>query len=144
MGEDLVTCLKKLLADTYSVYFKAHGFHWNVESLMFSQYHEFYGEIYEDIYGSVDTIAENIRKVRAYAPFKMSRFMELSSIPETEISSRPEEMNRDLLMAIEKLIVTTNECFQCAINANEQGIANFLAERDDMLKKWAWQLRSSI
>lgn len=30
-----------------------------------------------------------------------------------------------------------------ATDANEQGIANFLAERDDMHKKWRWQLEAT-
>jgi hypothetical protein len=34
--------------------------------------------------------------------------------------------------------------FAAANTANEQGVANFLAERDDQHKKWAWQLRSSL
>jgi hypothetical protein len=34
--------------------------------------------------------------------------------------------------------------FKAAIDLNEQGIANFLAERQDQHKKWSWQLRASL
>ena len=144
MREELINALKILLADTYAVYFKAHGYHWNVEGKNFPQYHEFYSMIAEDIYGSADDIAENIRKLQAYAPFKMSRFMEITTIPETEVGSSCEEMNADLYMAMERLIVTINVAFQAAIAANEQGIADFLAGRDDITKKFCWQLRVSM
>jgi DNA-binding ferritin-like protein len=49
MKEELIAALKVLLADEYALYFKAHGHHWNVESKMFSQYHEFYAEIADDV-----------------------------------------------------------------------------------------------
>jgi DNA-binding ferritin-like protein len=50
----------------------------------------------------------------------------------------------DLLLATDQIIVCVNRAFALANSANEQGIANFLAERDAEHKKWAWQLRSSL
>lgn len=144
MNEQLVNALKVFLADTYSVYFKAQGYHWNVEGMNFHEYHGLFSDIYDDMIGSVDTIAENIRKLQVYAPFKMSRFVELSTIAETEVASDCHSMTADLLVAVEAAIITCNSAFQSASAANEQGIANDLADRDGMLKKWAWQLRSSL
>jgi DNA-binding ferritin-like protein len=46
-------------------------------------------------------------------------------------------MNDGILLQIDK-------AFKEAVKENQQGIANFLAERDDMHKKWRWQLRASI
>ena len=74
----------------------------------------------------------------------MSRLIELSSIPETDVSSDCESMNADLLAANEMIVVTINRAFSIANAANEQGIADFLASRDDMHKKWSWQLRASM
>ena len=42
------------------------------------------------------------------------------------------------------LLECLGECFALATKANEQGIANFIAERDDMHKKWRWQLKASV
>lgn len=144
MNEELTNALKVFLADTYAVYFKAQGYHWNVEGMNFHEYHGLFSDIYDDMIGSVDTIAENIRKLQSYAPFKMSRFIELATVSESEVSSDCHSMTADLLIAVESAIVTCNNAFQAAANANEQGIANDLADRDGMLKKWAWQLRSSL
>lgn len=144
MKEELVGILKVYLADSYALYFKAHGYHWNIEGCNFPQYHQFYGMIAEDAYSAVDPTAEYIRALQAYAPFKMSRFVQMTTIPETEIDSSCEAMNMDLLMATEKIISTVNNAFQIAINSNEQGIGNFLSERDSQHKKFAWQLRSSL
>ena len=48
---DLVQSLRGLLCDTVTIYFRAHGYHWNVEGEDFSQYHMLFEQIYEDIWG---------------------------------------------------------------------------------------------
>ena len=40
--------LKVLLASTNSLSIKAQNFHWNVEGDNFPQYHEFFGNFYEE------------------------------------------------------------------------------------------------
>ena len=142
--EELVNSLKVVLADHYSLYFKAQGYHWNVEGKNFPQYHDFYAMIYGDAIGAVDMVAENIRKLQAYAPFKMNRMLSLTTIPETEVSTDCESMNADLLVAVEAAIVTVNRAFDLATAAKEQGIADDMAARDGCLKKIAWQLRSTL
>ena len=143
--EELVNALKVVLADHYAVYFKAQGYHWNVEGSNFSEYHAFFSMIYEDAIDSVDMIAEDIRKCQAYAPFKMSRFLELATVQETEVASDCQSMAADLLVAVEAAIVSNKAAYVLA-NANNlaSGIANDLAGRDGMLNKWAWQLRSAL
>lgn len=144
VNEELVSCLKTVLADHYALYFKAQGYHWNVEGADFQEYHALFSSIYDDAIGAVDGVAENIRKLDAYAPFKMSRFIELATVAETEVGSDPRTMVADLIVAIEAAIASNLMAFECAARVNEQGIANDLADRDGMLKKWRWQLRSSL
>ena len=61
MREQLVEGMKIVLADTFALYLKTHQFHWNVEGPDFPQYHEFLENLYTEVYGSVDKIAEEIR-----------------------------------------------------------------------------------
>lgn len=144
MNEELVNALKEVLADEYSLYFKAKGYHWNVEGLQFVQFHSLFSDIANDVYNATDPTAEYIRALQAYAPFKMSRFLELSSVQETDISTDCHAMVADLLAATEQITTCVNQALVLALAANEQGIANFLAERDSAHKKWAWQLRSTL
>ena len=73
--------LKTLLATEYAFVIKAQFFHWNVEGPDFAQLHEFFGELYEEVYGnSIDRTAEFIRVLDDYAPGSLERFTELSQI----------------------------------------------------------------
>jgi DNA-binding ferritin-like protein len=49
-----------------------------------------------------------------------------------------------LLKANEEVLATLDMAFKVANAENEQGVANFIAERIDSHKKWSWQLRESI
>lgn len=139
--EELIEKLKKLTATMVALKFKAHGYHWNVEGDDFPQFHDFFGDIYADIDGSIDDLAENIRKLGGYAPYKLSRLSGLSDLPETNVSTDPVNMSKDLLEANEIAIRLLMSAFDVANESRQQGIANFLAGRIDMHQKWSWQLR---
>lgn len=135
--------LAKLQADVTVFYFRAHGYHWNVEGEDFSQYHNLFEDIYSDAYGSIDPIAENIRKLGEYAPFKLDTLIKLASLEDSKVPTNPRAMAKDLLEANESLIEILKSVFHTANDDDEQGIANFIAERIDMHQKWAWQLKAS-
>jgi starvation-inducible DNA-binding protein len=135
--------LGELLGDQVVFYFRAHGYHWNVEGPDFSQYHDLFQDIYEDVYGSIDPTAENIRKLDEYAPFKLDTLMKLASIEDSKVPTNARSMAKDLLKANEILIGKIRSAFDTAVKEDEQAIANFLADRLDMHQKWTWQLKAS-
>jgi starvation-inducible DNA-binding protein len=135
--------LQELLGDVVVFYFRAHGYHWNVEGQDFSQYHGLFQTIYEDVYSSIDPIAENIRKLGEYAPFKLDSFLSLSTLDDSRVPTDPRSMAADLLSANVNVLEKIMSAFKAATDANEQGIANLLAERQDMHQKWSWQLKAS-
>lgn len=141
---ELGAALKQLLADEIVMYLKAQGFHWNVEGPMFHQFHAFFGEIYSDVYGSVDPTAENIRKIGEYPPFTLPTLDQVRTVGDKKVSTDPINMCVDLVDANDAVLRSIRAAFEAAEEADEEGIANFLAERDDAHKKWAWQLKATI
>lgn len=139
----LTDALKTTLADSVTMYFVAHGYHWNVEGPDFSQYHSLFADIYEDVYSAIDPLAEDIRKLGEYAPFTLSKFIDLRTVESKDVTPTPKAMAKALLTINEGLIDSVNAAFKAANDADEQGIANFLAERDDAHKKWRWMLKAS-
>lgn len=135
--------LRVLLADAVTMYFTAHGYHWNVEGADFSQYHSLFGDIYEDVYGSIDPLAENIRKLGAYAPFNLQKFIDDRTVSFPNVKNEPKALAKALLKMNDGLLKSIAAAAEDAVKEDEQGIANFLADRDDMHKKWAWFLTAS-
>ncbi|CAB4154260.1 Dps DNA-binding ferritin-like protein (oxidative damage protectant) [uncultured Caudovirales phage] len=140
---ELIKSLKVLVSDVVTFYFMAHGYHWNVEGPDFSQYHSLFASIYEDAYGSIDPIAENIRKLDDYAPFSLQKFLDLRTLDFKDVQPNPKAMAKSLLTANEDLLKSLKKAFDEAQKKDEQGIMNFLADRIDNHNKWSWQLRAS-
>ena len=143
MVSALTDDLKTLMADSVTMYFVAHGYHWNVEGQDFSQYHSLFADIYKDVYSAIDPLAEDLRKLGEYAPFTLSKFIDLRTVESKEVDPTPKAMAKALLKVNEGVLKSISKAFESANKANEQGIANFLAEREDMHKKWQWQLTAS-
>jgi len=140
--ETLQEIMKKVLADTFALYLKAHNYHWNVEGSNFPQYHEFFGNLYEELHGAVDPIAEEIRSLDTYAPGSFTRFMELSEIEDETSVPAGVEMARRLMTDNERVLATLNIAFKLADQFDKQGLADFLAGRIDIHNKHQWMLRS--
>ena len=138
-------CLAQCLANATIMYHRVHGFHWNVTGPDFPEWHEKFLEIYEDVYSSLDPLAENIRKVGSIAPFTLDELMGESTVADGVIESYDSAtLVADLYKTNNGVLVCLNKCFQLATVHNQQGIANFLAERIDAHQKWAWQLSASM
>jgi starvation-inducible DNA-binding protein len=137
--------LKTLLATEYAFVIKAQFFHWNVEGPDFAQLHDFFGELYEEVYdNSIDRTAEYIRTLDDYAPGSFERFSELSRISGQTKVPRARLMIEELLADNMQMIELLNETFAVAEQENQQGIANFVAERIDAHGKHGWMLRSFL
>jgi starvation-inducible DNA-binding protein len=141
----LADALKTLLATSYAFVIKAQNFHWNVEGPDFPQYHKFLGKLYEEVYdNAIDKTAELIRQLDSYTPGSIARFAELSQIPDQTKIPRAELMIAELYEDNSKLLELWKQSFHIAEEADEQGIADFIASRIDAHGKHDWMLRSIL
>ena len=144
-SDELKATARIVLANTMVMYFKAHTYHWNVEGKNFSQYHEFFGDIYEEVYGSIDKAAEEIRTLDEYAPASLSKILEETTISEDEEKPLTVElMLTNLLDANEEVMVSLNSLLDTSTKEKCQGLANWAADRLDIHSKHRWMIRSFL
>lgn len=141
---DLASCLYQTISDAFMMYFMAHSYHWNVTGPEFSQFHDFFADVYGDVHGSIDPLAENIRKIGYKAPMHLLQICNITQVPHSEPGCDPMSMTRELYDANEVVIADLYATFECANNANQQGIADFIAGRIDSHEKWRWQLGTTL
>ena len=140
--DELVEALKKAQATSFAFYLKAHNYHWNVEGPNFAEYHEFLGDLYAEVFGAVDAIAEHCRTLDAYVPGSFSRFQELSSIEDELSVPTGRIMMSKLLIDNQRVIADLTIAYRAAEAAGKVGIANFLQDRIGAHDKHGWMLRS--
>jgi starvation-inducible DNA-binding protein len=140
--DELIEALKKAQATSFAFYLKAHNYHWNVEGHSFSEYHTFLGSLYEEVFAAVDTIAELIRTLDAYAPGSFSRFQQLSVIEDELSVPKGMVMIDRLYDDNQKMLVVLREAYRIAEAANSFGVSNALQDRITAHEKHGWMLRS--
>ena len=136
--------LKIAFASQYAFAIKAQNYHWNVEGSDFYQLHQLFDTIYTEVYGAVDDFAENIRKIKAYTPASLERFSALTAISDEVEVLDPQAMVAELLHDAEKMQEIMKVLFTEAEARGENGLSNFLADRQDAFAKHAWFLRATL
>ncbi len=139
---ELVSSLAACLSNAVVMSLKAQGHHWNVVGPDFGQFHDFFGEIYTDVYGSIDPLAENMRKLGVNAPYRLGEFASMTTIADAEVGGSSQAMVADLFVANDEAIACLYTSFSLASASNQQGIADFIASRIDVHEKWSWQLKA--
>jgi starvation-inducible DNA-binding protein len=141
---ELTTAIKVLLANATVMYYKAHQFHWNIEGIEFTQYHEFFGDLYTEVYGSIDPTAEWLRKLDEYAPVSMDELFKYKTLKEeSQRVEKLEDIFVSLIAANQEVLDSLNKVFTIANANKQQGVCNFIADRIDTHQKHAWFLRAS-
>ena len=134
--------LKITQADAFVLYLKAHFYHWNIEGPNFPQYHDFLQNFYQDVFASVDSIAELIRTLDVYAPGTLSRFQSLTTIEESDVIPDAMTMVKNILAQNTMMLETLKKGYNMAEEEKQFGISNFLQDRIQAHEKHGWMLRS--
>jgi starvation-inducible DNA-binding protein len=136
--------LQRVFASEFSFYLKAANFHWNVEGMLFGQLHELFERVYTEVYGSIDTFAEELRALQVTTPASLSAFSRLTYISDENMPGDWRSMLQELLMDSDTMAMKFQQLFAVAETFGDHGLSNFLADRQDAHKKHSWMLRSSL
>lgn len=140
----IIESLKKVLADSYVVYFKTHSFHWNVTGPNFKALHDMFEEQYTELWKAIDDIAERIRILEGYAPNSFDELLKPASIKEAGQTPDADGMVKILAEDNLALVDTLMDALKQAENAGDEATVDMMIERIDVHEKSAWMLKSSL
>jgi starvation-inducible DNA-binding protein len=140
---DLGNSMKVVLADTFMMYMAAHKYHFNVEGRDFYQYHTLFQNIYDELWKSLDDIAEHIRSLDEYVPYSVGRFQELSKIEDDGKIPTAKAMVERLLEMNDQVTASLKDAVEKAKLANDEAMINFLGGRLEAHNKHGWFLRAT-
>ena len=141
---DCAEALSKVLSDTFILYLKTHNFHWNVEGPQFIALHKLFEEQYQDLWNSLDDIAERIRALGQPAPGTTAKFKELAEIRENDRVPPATEMLRKLMSDNETATRTIRAALSTAQAAADEATAGLLANRLTYHEKQLWMMKSMM
>jgi starvation-inducible DNA-binding protein len=135
--------LEQVLADTYALYTKTHGYHWNIEGPRFIQLHLLFETQYNEVWNALDTIAERIRSLGQFVPALESIGAKSSLKADNGVPSE-EQMLANLVAANETVVKSARACLELAEEAGDQATADLMTQRCAIGEKAAWMLRAHI
>lgn len=143
-NERVVESLEKLLADSYTLYVKTHGYHWNVTGPMFNSLHTMFEDEYTELAIAVDEIAERIRALGSPAPGSYAQFAAKTSITEDTGVPSALDMVANLVADHETVTATAREVVRAGEDAGDDATVDLGVRRIDTHEKAAWMLRSHL
>ncbi len=138
------TALRRLLGETYALYIKTHGYHWNVTGPRFSSLHELFMTQYTELWAALDELAERIRSLGHFAPGSSAEMMANASIEDDKDIPTAEAMVANLALGHEAVARAAREGIKIASDAGDDVSADLMTQRATIADKTAWMLRSSL
>ena len=135
--------LARLLADTYTLYVKTHGYHWNVVGPQFRSLHLMFEEQYPELAAAVDEIAERIRALGPTAPGSYAEMAQLASVSDEAGAPEAMAMVRRLLAANETVVRTATAVVRAAEDAGDAASLDLATRRIAVHEKAIWMLRAT-
>jgi starvation-inducible DNA-binding protein len=136
--------LQLVLADSYTLLGKTHGFHWNVLGPQFRGLHEMFEEQYQDLQEAVDDVAERIRALGFLAPGSLSQFLKLATIEDEQAAPSAPEMIRQLVEDNETVVRDCRSVVQICHEASDTVTEDLMNQRMRAHEKASWMLRASL
>lgn len=142
--EKLARYLGNALADSYVLYLKTQGVHWNVVGPLFVGLHRLTEEQYRDLAEAIDQLAERIRALGHLAPASFADFQEQSVLQPTTAGPSGADMVKILSQDHETLATRLRKAVLAAQEIDDAYTADLLTRRLGAHEEAAWMLRSIL
>jgi starvation-inducible DNA-binding protein len=136
--------LSKAVADSYTLYAKTLGVHWNVQGANFYGLHKLTDAQYNELHTAADAMAERIRALGQLAPTGTAAFRELTVIENDAPHKPTPEMIKELVADNEAVARRMAEFAEMADEAGDAFTHDMLVARIGVHEENAWMLRSSL
>ncbi|WP_022694874.1 Dps family protein [Ponticaulis koreensis] len=140
----LTAALKSVMGDTYALYVKTHGYHWNVTGPRFKALHDMFMEQYTELWTALDEIAERIRAIGEFAPGSTEQILANATIMPDNSQPDAEDMVQNLANGHDMLSTTLKKALDVADEIGDDVTVDLFTQRMTVSQKTAWMLRSSL
>ena len=141
--KQMVEELQHILGDTFTLYFKTHAYHWNVEGPHFDALHKLFGDQYTEMWEAMDDIAERIRALGDYAPMNVTDIMKPSDLTSAKKQIKAMAMVKDLAKDHEEISKHLAIAIEKAAEIGDEVTADLLIGRQTIHDKTAWMLNAT-
>ncbi|MBN8824975.1 MULTISPECIES: DNA starvation/stationary phase protection protein [unclassified Spirosoma] len=139
--EKVAEALNRLVADAFALYIKTKNYHWHVSGRHFRDYHLLLDEQADQIFATIDPLAERVRKIGANTIRSVAHIAQLQRVKDNdEDFVKPIDMLKDLEEENRKMAKNMRDAHQIADDAEDVATASLLENFIDETERRTWFL----
>ena len=133
--------LNGLVADAFALYLKTKNFHWHMSGPHFRDYHLLLDEHGEQIFATIDPLAERVRKLGGKTLHSIGEIGRLQSIADNDSAFvSPADMLRELTNDNKKMAHAMREAHKVCDDVDDPATAGLLETYIDETERRTWFL----
>ncbi len=139
--EKIAVALNGCLADSLVSYMKIKNFHWHMSGPNFRDYHEMLDDHAAAVFGTIDELAERVRKIGARTLTSYAQALEETQLAEQPRSNlTPDEMIRELMADNKAMVAGMRKAHKVCDDGEDVASASVLENYIDATEKRTWFL----
>jgi len=139
--EKVAEALNRLVADSFALYIKTKNYHWHVSGRHFRDYHLLLDEQADQIFATIDPLAERVRKIGANTIRSVAHIAQLQRVKDNDDDFvAPKDMLLDLIAENKKMAGNMRNTHKLADEAEDVATASLLENFIDETERRTWFL----
>ncbi len=139
--EKVAEALNGLVADAFALYIKTKNFHWHMSGRHFRDYHLLLDEQADQIFATIDPLAERVRKIGANTIRSVAHIAQLQRVKDNdEDFVTAKDMLKDLLSENKKMAKNMRDAHKISDDAEDVATASLLEVYIDETERRTWFL----
>ena len=139
--KDIVEALNPLVADAFALYVKTKNFHWHLAASHFRDYHLLFDEHAEQIFETIDEIAERVRKIGGTSIRSIGHIAQLQRVEDNNDDFvTPLEMVSELIKENKAYAHNLREAHDVCDDNKDFATASLLENFIDQTERRTWFL----
>lgn len=139
--EKVADALNGLVADAFALYIKTKNFHWHMSGRHFRDYHLLLDEQADQIFATIDPLAERVRKIGANTIRSVAHIAQLQRVKDNdEDFVTAKDMLKDLLAENKKMAKNMRDAHKISDDADDVATASLLEVYIDETERRTWFL----
>ena len=138
---EIAAALNGLVADAFALYLKTKNFHWHLSGPHFRDYHLLFDEQADQIFATIDPLAERVRKIGYTTLRSVGQVSKLSKVIDNDKEYvTPAEMIVELLADNRAMAESMRKCHGLCDDKEDSGTAGLLELYIDETERRTWFL----
>ncbi len=143
-NDAVVKGLQKQVANAFILYLNYKHYHWQTFGPLFRDLHRLFDEFAEEVYGTIDEIAERVRMIGQNPVSRIEEFQTTASIKSAAQNNDMREMIREANQNSLQIIMEMRQAIKTANNEDDPGTADVLTRFVQIHEKQEWWLRDIL